>query len=417
MNTQIKMSAVVIILFITGFSSFTLAQDSSHLKKSLLQAIEETSNYASDVLLDEEGKSRCEYNVMDGKWYLYEPAWHTGQIIHALVDAYKITKNEKYIKNAQRAGDWWCSLQITNNPKLNGMVKAIHMDGINYIVFATISDGTAGLFSLYNATGIEKYAYVPTSAGKWMLENMYVPEHGVFYDMVDPNTGEVQKEFSMFWPDNKEQTLYDVARPNNEGSLFKDMYKYTKDEKYKKVFIELCESLIAKQGPEGLWMEFTPNDKEEGSIHPRFNLWYAESLLEGYKLTSEKRYLEAARKTIKTFQKFQLKDGTIFYKNFLDGSRNENSITGSAVAFMGILYIKMIETGFGDEFKESLEKSFDWVMNNRFASDHPDKNLAGGVLNSRTKIKKGKVFIMQRDIGTAFGIRFLSDYYHFKFDK
>jgi len=417
MKTKIKVSTFTILILIVGFYAASFAQDNLELKRRLVQAIEETSNYACNILLDKDGQSRCEYNIIDGKWYPYEPAWHTGQIIFALVDAYKITKNEKYIQNAKRAGDWWCSLQITDNPKLKGMVKAIHMDGIDYIVFATISDGTAGLFNLYKATGIEKYATIPTSAGEWMLENMYVPEHGVFYDMVDPITGEVQKEFSRFWPDKKEQTLFDVARPNNEGSLFKDMYEFTNNEKYKQVFIELCESLVEKQGPEGLWMEFTPNNKEENSVHPRFNLWYAESLLEGFKLTGDKRYLEAARKTIKTFQKFQLKDGTIFYKNFLNGSRNENSITGSAVAFMGILYIKMIETGFGDEFKESLEKSFDWVMNNRFAADHPDKNLAGGILNSRVKIKKGQVFLLQRDIGTAFGIRFLTDYYHYKFDK
>ena len=37
-----------------------------------------------------------------------------------------------------------------------------------------------------------------------------------------------------------------------------------------------CGSLVAKQGPEGLWMEFTPNNQAKGSFHPRFNLWYAE---------------------------------------------------------------------------------------------------------------------------------------------
>jgi hypothetical protein len=41
--------------------------------------------------------------------------------------------------------------------------------------------------------------------------------------------------------------LYDLARPNNEGSIFKDMYEYSGKEKYKNVFIELCESLVEKQ--------------------------------------------------------------------------------------------------------------------------------------------------------------------------
>ena len=42
------------------------------------------------------------------------------------------------------------------------MLKAIHMTGIDYIVFATVSEGTAGLYHLYNKTAVEKYADVPT---------------------------------------------------------------------------------------------------------------------------------------------------------------------------------------------------------------------------------------------------------------
>ena len=159
------------------------------------------------------------------------------------------------------------------------MIDAVHGDYVQDIVFATVTDGTPGLFNLFRVTGDKKYAEFPTSAGKWMLENMYVPDKGIFYDAVDAKTGEVKKENSPFWPDKKEQNLYDVARPNNEGSLFKDMYEFTGDKKYKKVFINLCESLVEKQDEYGLWMDFMPNDKEEGTYHPRFNLWYAESLL------------------------------------------------------------------------------------------------------------------------------------------
>lgn len=45
-------------------------------------------------------------------------------------------------------------------------------------------------------------------------------------------------------------------------------------------------------------MEYPPNDDAKGSFHPRFNLWYAESLIEGYVLTGNESYLEAATKTL-----------------------------------------------------------------------------------------------------------------------
>ena len=41
------------------------------------------------------------------------------------------------------------------------MVRAIHGDGVDKIVFATVSDGSPGLFNLYRLTGDKKYAEVP----------------------------------------------------------------------------------------------------------------------------------------------------------------------------------------------------------------------------------------------------------------
>ncbi|NOZ61059.1 MAG: hypothetical protein GXO74_05215, partial [Calditrichaeota bacterium] len=331
-----------------------------------------------------------------------------------LLRAYEVTGEEKYLSAAKRAGDWWVSLEIKDHPKLKGMVRATHGDAVgDVIVFATISDGTAGLFKLYDITGEKKYAQIPTQAGEWMLKHMYVREYGVFYDSVDPKTGEVLKENSPFWPDKKRQKLFDVSRPNNEGSLYKDMYEFTGNEKYKQVFLELCESLLQKQGPEGLWMDFMPNHKNEGSFHPRFNLWYAESLLEGYDLTGDKRYLLAAKKTAETFAKFQKNDGLIYYKNYLNGKSNKNSPCGSAVSFAGIVWLRLLKYGVGDEFKDNIEKSVQWVLKNRFSPQHPDKNLAGAFFELRTRRKHGKMWLTIRDIATSFGLRFLSDYYQF----
>lgn len=405
------------IFFILFFSKISQAGDNVQLKNEILQAINSGANYASDVLLDKNGKSRCDYHILQGKWQDYEPPWHTGQVIYALTRAFEVTRNPKYLKFARKAGDWWVGLEIKDNPKLNGMVRSIHQAGIHYIVFATMTDGAPGLFRLYKLTGDERYARVPTQAGKWMFAHMWEPKSRMFYDAVNPESGEVMKKWSPFWPEKKKQTLNDVARPNNEGSLFKYIYQYTKDEKYKKLFLELCESLVEKQGPEGLWMNFMPNDKESGSFHPRFPLWYAESLLEGYDMTGDKRYLEAAKKTAAVFANIQKKDGVIYYKNYLDGHANVYSISGSAVAFAGIVWLRLIQYGVGDEFKDNLQKSLSWILHNRYPANHPDSNLANGFIEIRSRIKKGKLLIYNRDIATSFGVRFLCDYYQANFQE
>ena len=398
---------------------FSLCAESEQHEKEqqVLKALNETAAYISDVLINEEGYSRCDYNLTEGKWYDYEPPWHTGQAIYALTEAYRITGEKKYLETAVKAGNWWVGLEIKDHPKLKGMINSIHGDHVgNVIVFATMSDGSAGLYKLYEQTGNKRYGDVPTQAGDWMLRNMCLLEEGVCYDNVDPETGEVLKENSPFWPDKENQDLYDVARPNNEGSLFLDMYEYTGNAAYKDAFITLCNSLVEKQGPEGLWMDFMPNHREEGSVHPRFNLWYAESLIDGYELTGDKKYLEAARKTAGIFAGFQDGRGTIYYKNFVDGTRDRSSICGSSVAFSGLLWLRLREHGI-DGFDENIELSVDWILKNRYAAGHPDPNLAGAVINTRLRHKNDKLWFSQRDVGSTFGVRFLASYYDYTYGE
>lgn len=415
------MKKLATILFaVLCFIQIAVAQENKLLlKQEILQALNELSYSATHVILDESGRSKCDYNVIEGKWYPYEPAWHTGQIINGLVDSYNVTGNTEYIEAAKKAGNWWTSLLIEKHPKLEGMLYAAHGDVVGEIlVFATISDGTPGLFNLYKTTGIEKYAAVPTSAGEWMLNRMYLEEEGMFYDSVDPETAEVLKEDSAFDGEEGKVELNKVARPNNEGSIYKDMYEYSGNEKYKEVFINLCESLVEKQDEYGLWMDFGPNHKDEGSFHPRMNLWYAESLIEGYELSGDKKYLEAAKKTLEFYVKFQSGSGAFYYKNYVDGTATDkSSITGSAVAFIGILGIRLVEHGVGEQFKENIENSYKWVIKNRYSINHPDPNLRGQLVNLRSRHKKGKHWITQRDVGTAFGMRFLAAYYNYKFSN
>ncbi|MFC2116726.1 hypothetical protein ACFLTU_09630 [Bacteroidota bacterium] len=405
-----KITVLVLCLFLTSF--LVPAQDGNTVnQEEILSAVKDGTKYITKVLLDENGKSRCEYNMLTGEWQDYEPAWHTGQLIYALTESYRLEKDPATLAAAVKAGDWWTGLQIRDNSKLDGMLRAIHLAGVEYIVFATVSDGTAGLFKLYELTGEKSYADVPTEAGSWMLANMYDEKNGLCYDLADPVTGEIIKDNSPFWPDKQNQTLFDVARPNTEGSLFLDIYNYSGKKEFLDAFINLCNSLVDKQGPEGLWMDFTPNDKEDGSFHPRYNLWNAESLLDCYEFTKDRKYLEAAISTAKQYAKIQKKDGTIYYRNYIDGKpEDRGSICGSAVSFAGIVWLRLIELGEGDEFLKNVQLSARWVVNNRFPIDHPDPNLAGAFLNSRTRVKNANARFVNRDVGTAFGIRFLAKY-------
>ncbi len=383
---------------------------------AVLTSIRAGADYAASILLDESGKSRCDYQMTEGKWYPYEEPWHTGQVINGLLSAYEVTGDSAYLRGAVRAGDWWLGLEIKDHPKLTGMVRAIHGDDAGeVIVFATVSDGTPGLFRLWRMTGDSKYADVPSQAGRWMLENMCLLEEGVCYDYVDPESGSVYSAWSPFLQDADTIELFDLSRPNTEGSLFLDIFRYSKDPKYLEAFLKLCNSLVEKQDSHGLWMRFMPNHPREGTFHPRFNLWYAESLIDAYEETKDDRYLQTAKRTVDRYLQAQQRDGTIYYKNYLDDRYDPGSMCGSAVAFTGLLMLRLMENGVSRNYSERIDLCAQWLIRNQFSADHPDPNLAGAFMNIRKRNRKGKIWLVNRDVGTSFALRFLSSYYTHKF--
>jgi hypothetical protein len=159
-----------------------------------------------------------------------------------------------------------------------------------------------------------------------------------------------------------------------------------------------------------------PNHADETTFHPRFNLWYAESLIEGYEITQNPAYLEAAKKTVERYLLAQRNDGTIYYKNYLNGEVDRGSICGSSVAFTGLLMLRLQELGIKD-YTEKIKLCAKWLIRNQYRPDHPDPNLAGAILNTRIRHRKGKNWMVNRDVGTAFGLRFLSRYYSWSHGK
>lgn len=107
----------------------------------IIKSIKRAGNYASESLIDQEGKSKCDYDIISGEWKVYEPLWHTGQVIWGLLHAFDVTQDSQYLHTAKRAGDWWRNQQFTNHPALNGFVKGFHFGEVedHLINFTTLS--------------------------------------------------------------------------------------------------------------------------------------------------------------------------------------------------------------------------------------------------------------------------------------
>lgn len=367
----------------------------------LLDAVSTGGRWLTNQALAPDGGSRCDYDLIGGKWRAYERAWHTGQIILSLLKAYELTGDENLLTEAKRAGDWWVSLKMDN-----GYLLALHGGTMKEerINFTTIADGTPGLYELSRMTGDNKYAATATRAARYALDNLYLPEDKLVYDLVDPQTMRVLREESPFF-DGK-LSVHEVARPNTEGYLFLDAFRHTGDSTFLDAFLNLCDGLVERQHANGFWMDYHPNNLEKGKIHPRSNTWYAESLLEAYDVTGERKYLEAAYQTGLALREFQRKHGVMFYRNLADGNYDSKSVCGSALSFAGLLWLRLRAAGY-DDFDKNLDSVTKWVLNNRFATDHADENLRGAFLETRTYLRSDGLRVYVRDIATSFGIRFL----------
>ncbi|MFO6431454.1 hypothetical protein ACLBKT_15325 [Erythrobacter sp. W302b] len=387
-------------------------------------ALATLADHAAQVLMTEEGRGRADYDMVAVRWHSYEDHWHTGQLVWALLEAGAVLDRPDLVATARRGGDWWIATEYPAGHPLAGLVAAAHGDRLGELInFTTIADGTPGLFALTRATGDPRYADAATRSGRWLWANTRVPEgtpggEGLFYNIIDPATGEVWRD----WDVHTQGPIRDadkaarapapitrVARPNIEGFLFHDMCRHTGDKVWCDRFIAQADALLARQHESGLWLEFEPNEADGSQIHPRFNIWNAEALLQAYEVSGDRKYLEGAARTARWAQKVMQKDGTLFYRTSIDGASNRAEVTGSAVAFNGILMLRLKDYGF-TEFAPTIDVFARWLIANRYAADHPDSNLAGAVIDTRLKLADGKVALINRDVGSTFGIRFLSLY-------
>jgi hypothetical protein len=393
--------------------------------KQIATALQEVATYSRNILLMEDGKGRADYYISDGAWVDYEVHWHTGQLIWGLVEAGKVLGDDTLIADARRAGDWWVSTEYPDGHAFAGLVAAAHGDKLGDLInWTTIADGTPGLFALSRATGDPVYADTATRSGRWLWDNTRVPEgtpngEQLFYNIFNPDTGEVYRDWDVHTqglPRDPVRAAAEnipvtrVARPNIEGFLFEDMCRHTGEDLWCARFLDKADALLKRQGPQGLWLEFEPNSADGAQVHPRFNVWNAEALLQAYEISGDRKYLEGAAKTARWAQSTMRRDGTIYYRTSAEGVSNRAEVTGSAVAFNGILMLRLKDYGY-DEFDDTVDTLATWIVNNRFATDHPDPNLAGAVLNMRQRLRKGRVNIIQRDVGSTFAMRFLALYH------
>ena len=67
---------IILLLSVIPVITFCIEQTKEDSPEDkIVTAITQTADYLSKSVINEEGVSKCDYNMIEGTWYPYEPPW------------------------------------------------------------------------------------------------------------------------------------------------------------------------------------------------------------------------------------------------------------------------------------------------------------------------------------------------------
>ncbi|MBU0477222.1 hypothetical protein KKC91_01440 [bacterium] len=392
-------------------------------KKQLMEALESGSKWLINVAQvvgtsdSMYGAMKNDYNMKEKNWAYYEPVWHTGQAIRALLAAYKRTGKEIFLKRAIMAGDYIQRLQFVDksDPETYGLIRADIKPDLSTAHMSTMTDAFEGLFELEEVTGDRRWIEIIRLAADWIMGHTWLQGEGLIINSYDFKN---KKVLHVDYEEKESRNPIKYARPNNEGATFYYLYVLTKGTKYLDVFKRLCDRLVEDQYSMGLWMDYLPNVLRTGFVHARFNLWYALSLLRGYDAFKDERYLACARRTAEWYLDNLWLDGAFPYRMRVDGKHRFSQICGSGSAMAGIFWIDLFNYIPDPRYIEKSELVLEFLLTTQYSESFFDNNLRGAFFESSDLIpNSGSSLYVVRDLATTFAIIFIDKYLRFKGEK
>ncbi len=349
------------------------------------------------------GCVRNHYSAADMRWDLMGPVWHTGQAVKALVRGYCFWGNESYLRAAQAGGSFILDKQVWDETHADhGLILAFEDigDKVNTSAVLECMDGLI-LLAEHQAN---LWSHV-IAAGEFLIRQLYLSDRGVFRDVYNPAVHAVF-DASPF------RTKNNIGgRPLLDDGVLLRLYEKTSNPRFLEAHIRISETLVADQNPPGNWIDYSPCDSCAGSFHPRHTYWWGLPLLETYRITGRKEFLDTAIASGEFCRKAMRSDGGWIRGLYLDNKTDcfGHATSGSACA--AILGLELYQETHDPRWLEMAVKALEYCMKVQFINPG-DPNLHGAVLEKVLPpdgTDRSPYYI--RDLGTIFfvlaGIRFL----------
>lgn len=344
------------------------------------------------------GAIRGEYWAATRQWDLFCPVWHTGQTAKALLLAGKLLNTQKYTTAARQGAAFIFAHQVWDSASPDHGLILAYEDFGDKVTTSAVFEAMHGLMLLAETEKSQDLWQRIVAAGHFLVDKLYMPGQGLFRDLYDPATHTI--------PPNPYRTKDNVGgRPLIDDSIMLRLFWKTGDQKFLDAQVAVSDRLVTEQNPPGHWIDYGPCNAKIGSFHPRHLYWWGLPLIDTYRQTGRREFLDTALASGAFLKQALRKDGGFFRGTYLDGKTDSFGHATSGSACSAILFLELFKETQDSSWKDLAEKALEFCLKVQFT--HPqDPNLKGAVLEkvlTPDGTDASPYYI--RDLGTIFFIQ------------
>jgi hypothetical protein len=310
------------------------------------------------------GALRSDYRAAERKWDFSSPMSHTGQAIKALVMSSRVLEDEQYVAAARISADFIGAERNADRRSKNfGLVYAYEYK-TEEVITSALFESLDGLFFLAEATSDRKYSDWALDAAFWAARNAYIGE-GLFRDAFDVKTGQF---VAAPWQSEK------PGRPLLDDAITLKAYKQTKNALCKKIFFATAERLLKEEESPGNWSHYPPASRSTYG-HPRQSFWWGYPMIDAYRETGDRRYLDCARRVGDWYLHLTRDESDPFHGSL----RASAGLDTSGMACAAILWLELHQETKDARWRSAARRALRYCLNMQFR-EVQDPNLKGALL-------------------------------------
>ena len=322
---------------------------------------------------DWRGAIRGEYSAATRQWGFFCPVWHTAQAAKSLILAARRLGQPRFLAAAQRGIGFVLDKQIWDPAHADHGLILAYEDFADKVNTSAVMESLHGVMLAADEAGSGEGWARAEAAGDFLLRRLYLPEHGVFRDAYDPQA------HAAVVP-NPFRTRNDIGgRPLLEDGVFAKLYARTGRRDFLDAQIRVSEALVAHQRPPGNWLDYGPCNAAKGSFHPRHTYWWGLPLLDTWRHTRRREFLDTAIAAGEFCRRAIRPDGGWIRGLYLDNRTDSFGHATSGSACAAILWLALHRATGDGAWLEPAATALDYCMKVQFVRP-ADANLRGAVL-------------------------------------